>query len=69
MTGAARGGSPELPRVGVVIPCHNGVDDTLECLAPLLRSDYLKFGVIGVDDGSGGGTPDRMREAQRESRV
>lgn len=44
------------PKVSVIIPIHNGVKYTLECLDSLRRIDYSNFEVIVVDDGSTDGS-------------
>ena len=46
------------PLVCLVIPCHNGVEDTLECLASVARMDYSRMEAIVIDDGSTDGTAD-----------
>lgn len=40
------------PKVGIIVLNWNGLDDTLECLASLARSDYPNAELIVVDNGS-----------------
>jgi len=44
----------ELPKVSVVIPCHNVEKEIANCITALLEQDYPKdkFEIIVVDDGS-----------------
>ncbi|MEM4655051.1 MAG: glycosyltransferase family 2 protein [Thermosphaera sp.] len=46
----------EEPKVSVVIPIHNGIHNTVECLRSLERVTYPNFEVIVVDDGSTDGS-------------
>ena len=43
---------PDLPRVAVVIPNWNGVDDLRECLASLRAQDDVEIELMVVDNGS-----------------
>lgn len=49
---------PARPRVGIVVLNWNGLEDTLECIDSLVRSDYPNFHVIVVDNGSTDGSPE-----------
>ncbi len=49
------------PRLGVVLVNYKGSSDTLECLESLLRSD-IPLRVAVVDNASGDGSDDRIRE-------
>jgi len=40
------------PSVTIVIPVHNRVLDTIECIESLTRIDYGNFEILVVDDGS-----------------
>lgn len=40
------------PRLAIVVLNYNGLDDTVECLESLYRSDYQDFKVFLVDNGS-----------------
>jgi len=51
-----------MPQVGVVIPTHNHVADTLECLASLVATGYPNLVVVVVDNGSTDGSPQRVLE-------
>jgi GT2 family glycosyltransferase len=44
------------PKVTVVIPVHNRIAQTLECLASLCEENYPNMKLIVVDDGSTDGT-------------
>lgn len=48
--------------VHVLIPVHNRVNTTLECLDCLYAQDYGEFRVVVVDDGSTDGTSERIKE-------
>jgi len=54
------GHSQEMPRVSIVIPCHNNAEHALECLASVARMDYPNLEIIVVDDGSTDGTAERI---------
>lgn len=47
--------------VHVVVLAFNNAADTLECLGSVFRSDYERFRVIVVDNGSSDGTADHVR--------
>jgi glycosyltransferase involved in cell wall biosynthesis len=47
------------PLISVVIPVHNGEKTIAACLQSVLDSDYCRFEVIVVDDGSTDRTADR----------
>jgi GT2 family glycosyltransferase len=40
------------PKVSIVIPIHNGIDYTMECLDSLKKIEYPNYEIIIVDDGS-----------------
>ena len=45
------------PKVAIVIPILNKLEDTLECLDSLEKNDYPAFEIIIVDNGSTDGSP------------
>lgn len=45
-----------LPSVSIVLPFHNGKNETLNCLRSIYRLDYKKYDVIVTDDGSTDGS-------------
>ncbi|HEY7725737.1 MAG TPA: glycosyltransferase family 2 protein [Anaeromyxobacteraceae bacterium] len=47
---------PEERLISVVVPCHDGGATIGRCLAAALASDYGRFEVVVVDDGSGDGS-------------
>jgi cellulose synthase/poly-beta-1,6-N-acetylglucosamine synthase-like glycosyltransferase/peptidoglycan/xylan/chitin deacetylase (PgdA/CDA1 family)/spore germination protein YaaH len=58
------------PFVSVIVPAHNEEKVIVRTIAALLRSDYPRFDVIVVDDGSTDATADRVSEAfGRDARV
>jgi len=46
----------------VLIPIHNGINETLKCLESLYNSTYLNFDVIIIDDGSSDNSSYIIRE-------
>jgi len=50
------------PRVAIVVLSWNGRDDTLGCLASLRAVEHEPLDVIVVDNGSGDGTAEAVRE-------
>lgn len=57
------------PEVSVVIVSWRARDDVLRCLASLAAHAGVDYEAIVVDDGSGDGTPDAVRERFAEARV
>jgi GT2 family glycosyltransferase len=55
--------------VYIVIPVHNRLDATRECLDSLREQTYQRFHVIVVDDGSTDGTAEFIRENYRDITV
>lgn len=51
------------PTIYIVIPVHNRLDATRECLASLSCQTYTHFKVVLVDDGSTDGTCDYVRNS------
>lgn len=51
------------PRVSVVVPVRNGIDDTLQCLNSLSEEVCPDREIILVDNGSSDGTPELVKEA------
>ncbi|WP_018618493.1 glycosyltransferase family 2 protein [Spirosoma luteum] len=47
--------------ISIVIPVHNRIDYTRQCLACLTAQTYRDFQIIVVDDGSTDGTADMIR--------
>jgi GT2 family glycosyltransferase len=41
-----------LPKVSIIIPCHNGWTYTNECLKSIYNSSYKNYNVIVINDGS-----------------
>ncbi len=50
-----------MAQVFVVIPVHNRVEQTLQCLKSVLIHKHIKLKVIVVDDGSTDGTEEQIR--------
>lgn len=50
-------------KVVVVVLNWNGLEDTLECLESVQKTDYPNFEVLVVDNGSVDGSPKAIREA------
>lgn len=50
------------PSVAIIVVNYRGRADTLECLESLRRLTYPSFSVLLVDQDSGDGTPDAVRE-------
>ena len=50
-------------RVYAVLLTQNHFEDTRECLASLLMSNYLETQIVVVDNGSNDGTPEKIRQA------
>ena len=57
------------PEVSVVIVAWRARDDVLRCLDSLAAHAGVHYEAIVVDDGSGDGTPDAVRERFAEARV
>lgn len=57
---------PEYPMVALVVPVHNGIEDTLEFLESLREVTYPRYRVIIVDDGSTDGTSAAVTRAYPE---
>lgn len=55
-------GSPQRPRVSIVIPTHNGAAMLLECLQAVRRQTYSSYEVVVVDDASTDDTEQRLAE-------
>jgi len=57
-------------RLSVVIPVHNESDNVLPLAGEVAAALEGRFDyeIVFVDDGSGDGTPDRLRDAARQSR-
>jgi len=51
------------PSVAVIVLNWNGTDDTLECLASLMRVDYPRCEIVAVDNGSQPSPQERIRAA------
>ncbi len=49
------------PKVVIVILNWNGLQDTLECIESVFKSDYDNFGVVVVDNGSSDGSVKAIR--------
>ena len=47
--------------ISIVIPVHNRIDYTRQCLACLMAQTYREFQIIVVDDGSTDGTGEMIR--------
>jgi GT2 family glycosyltransferase len=56
-------GSPQAPKVFIIILNWNGLENTLECLASVSKLAYPFRQTIIVDNGSTDGSPDRLRTA------
>lgn len=50
------------PQVAIIVLNWNGLADTLECLASLVRLDYPSYEVVVVDNGSTDGSVETIRE-------
>ena len=48
--------------IHILIPVHNGLDETVKCLASLAKQTYTDYEVCVIDDGSTDGTQDYLRE-------
>lgn len=55
-------GSPQHPRVSIVIPTHNGAAMLLECLQAVRRQTYRSYEVVVVDDASTDSTGQELAE-------
>ncbi|MBI4545416.1 MAG: glycosyltransferase, partial [Gemmatimonadetes bacterium] len=59
-----------LPRVSVLLPCHNAVEHLSQAIASLEAQIFRDFEVLAVDDGSMDGTFNLLFDwAQRDGRV
>jgi GT2 family glycosyltransferase len=56
------GACGEYPTIYIVIPVHNRLDATRECLESLSCQTYKHFEVVLVDDGSADGTSDYIKK-------
>lgn len=56
-------------QVNVLIPVHNRIDLTLECLDYLAQQTYKDIKIIVVDDGSTDGTFERIKEKYQDVAV
>ena len=54
------------PNIYIVIPVHNRIEATQECLDSLSRQTYTHFNVVLVDDGSSDGTSDYVKKEHPE---
>jgi len=54
---SAESGTIHTPKVAIVIPILNKLEDTLECLESLEKHDYPAFEIIIVDNGSTDSSP------------
>ena len=48
--------------IHILIPVHNGLDETVKCLASLAKQTYTDYEVIVIDDGSTDGTQSYLRQ-------
>ncbi len=53
---------PVANKVAVVIVNYNGYEYTKECIESVLKSDYLPFKVVLVDNGSNDGSGDELKK-------
>lgn len=61
--------STRQPTIYLVIPVHNRLDATRECLESLRAQTYVQYRVVLVDDGSTDGTSDYLRQHYPEMTV
>jgi CDP-glycerol glycerophosphotransferase len=63
-----RRGGPMLPRLSVVVPCHDAVGQLEACVDSLLAQSHPNLEIVLVDDGSVDGSADVARRYAREHR-
>jgi len=54
--------SEKSPIIYIVIPVHNRLEATRECLESLRYQTYTRFSIVLIDDGSTDGTPEFIKE-------
>lgn len=57
------------PFVSIVIPTHNRLDETLDCVNSLERMTYSNFEIIVIDDGSTDGTAEVLKHEHPDVKV
>ncbi len=57
------------PLVALVVPVHNGKEDTREFLASLAKLTYPNYKLIIIDDGSTDGTGEMVRQERPETTI
>lgn len=62
-------GALKQPFVSIVIPAHNCLDETLDCINSLKCMTYSNFEIIVIDDGSTDGTAEILRREHPDVKV
>jgi GT2 family glycosyltransferase len=56
-------------KVYIVIPVHNRIEKTLQCLRSIYSQDYKDIHVIVVDDGSSDSTQDKLNDTYPQATI
>lgn len=58
-----------VPRVSVIMPCYNNIDDIDTAIESVIQQTYTSWELIIVDDASTDGTPDHVETKHKDPRI